>query len=880
MAQRMKKTHHFMSRTAVVTSCVAMMAFAVVPVSGAATAARVRHGASLPAYLAQRSIHSTPLRHSHSSSTVTWTPHSINTPSGGMNAVSCLSASFCVAVDNGGDATTFNGSVWSSPVSIDGTTSLDAISCATTTFCVATDANGNYIFDNSGVWATPTPFNAVHPLTVVALSISCPSTTYCLALGATFSASNSVPTAMFWDNGTWFTTATSLTGDVYSAVSCVTRSFCMGVTYQGDYVKYAAPTSSGGTELASASSAVAIDAVDFISSVTSVSCPTATFCAAGDGFGDLLVYSASTWHNTSFIFNYASSSYVSCSTVAAGDVSGTNCIAMDDAGETARLSGLTWIYGDAGDPNDSVTGLSCVSDNFCIAVDYDGFALSVTETLATSSLKTNALTSQVFDQPNNVTTSSCGNATSCLAGDAAGNIYLYNGTSWTLQQKLIAGVPFGVKAISCNESSNQLDCIILDNNGDQYWYFNGTTSQPINGSVTTTTVAAASCSAAPYCLVVDQNFVADHFTSLNSYSAATLPSSDVAGASPVAASCVADLSRCVVIDSDGYAYISVAGGAWTKTSRFVGDPANETASAISCPTANFCAAADDFGNAYFLNGTTWSKAHFVGGAGFRAISCSSSYRCVAVDSGGDAFLYDGTGWTHSVQVASTGDFLNSVSCEIGQNCVATDSNNSFTLSSTPTATTTSIPVIATSMRTASHLVVSAKVTGVASPNGVVTITRAATSCDAHLSPIAGTKSSQGSCQLPAPDIIGTVHLSAHYQGSFNFLGSSATAVSQVLSESSTTTLTLSSSSTTLGHEQTEKFKTVVAPQHAGIVATGTVTIYAGSQHLCTLTLAMGSGTCSPKASALSRGSHKIVAVYNGTKVLLSSSSTSRTLNVK
>lgn len=875
----MTKSSRIVLTLSLVTSCVATVALSLTSVAGATSVVGSRHS-SLSSYLAQHAIRSGGARHEHVANAVAWTPHSINTPSGGMNAVSCVSASFCIAVDNGGSATAFDGTVWSTPVAIDATNSLDAISCVSTTFCAATDADGNYIFYNSGVWGTPTPFNPAHPTTLVATSISCPTATYCLALGATFSGSNSTPTAMFWDNATWFSATTGIVADVFSSVSCVSRSFCMGVSYQGQFVKYGAPTISGGTEHVTASSAASIDAADLVSGITAVSCSTSTFCAAGDDFGDLLVYSSPTWHLTGFVFSYASTTFVSCSKIASGDVSGNNCIAMDDAGETARLNGLGWTNADSVNPNANVSGLSCFNDANCVGVDYDGFAVALTEVLASSSLTSQLLTQQIFDQPNNITTSSCASASDCLAGDAGGNVYVFNGTSWTFNYHLPGNVPFGVKAISCNEVTATMSCMILDYFGNQFWYQNGAWSQPLAGANATSTVAAASCSAVPNCLVLDQNFVAARFTSFTDDTTTTLPSGDLANASPVAASCVATLSRCVVVDSDGYAYISPSGTTWTKTSLFISDPSNEIATAISCPTATFCAATDDGGNVYLLNNSSWGHAVSVSSTAFTGISCVSSYRCVAVDRSGDAYLYDGTSWTVSAQVASTGDSLNAISCETALSCLATDSNNSFTLSSTPSATTTSLVAIAAAQRTASHLVVTVKVTGASSPNGVVTVTRASTSCDAHLTLIAGTKSSQGSCLLPSPDLIGTVHLSAQYHGSFNFLGSSATGVSQVLSEESVTTLKISSGSVQLGHEQTIHFTAGVAPQHPGIVATGSVTIEAGSVHLCTFNLVKGSGSCSPKASALSRGSHQIVALYNGTKILLTSTSSSRTLSVK
>ncbi len=68
-------------------------------------------------------------------------------------AVSCPTATSCIAVDNGGDALTWNGagntgSDWS-PTSVDpGGNDLESISCPSASFCVAVDDDGNALVDN------------------------------------------------------------------------------------------------------------------------------------------------------------------------------------------------------------------------------------------------------------------------------------------------------------------------------------------------------------------------------------------------------------------------------------------------------------------------------------------------------------------------------------------------------------------------------------------------------------------------------------------------------------------------------------------------------------------------------------------------------------
>ena len=57
--------------------------------------------------------------------------------------MSCPSASFCVAVDDDGNAFTYNGSSWSTPSRIDTIGDLTSVSCPSSSFCVAVDQPPN-----------------------------------------------------------------------------------------------------------------------------------------------------------------------------------------------------------------------------------------------------------------------------------------------------------------------------------------------------------------------------------------------------------------------------------------------------------------------------------------------------------------------------------------------------------------------------------------------------------------------------------------------------------------------------------------------------------------------------------------------------------------
>ena len=69
-----------------------------------------------------------------------------------QSLVGCASLTFCVAVDQTGNALSFNGSSWTAPLSVDGGNHLTSVSCPSASFCLAVDAPGNQVqFDGSSM---------------------------------------------------------------------------------------------------------------------------------------------------------------------------------------------------------------------------------------------------------------------------------------------------------------------------------------------------------------------------------------------------------------------------------------------------------------------------------------------------------------------------------------------------------------------------------------------------------------------------------------------------------------------------------------------------------------------------------------------------------
>jgi hypothetical protein len=124
-----------------------------------------------------------------------WSKPSAIAPGSYLQAVSCASARFCVALDRKGDALTFDGSSWSMPVNAfpdgltmgEGGVSWPIVSCPARNFCAAVDgAGGNVVTFDGSRWSAPVNIdpeaaNSVGtPVLIFLMSISCLSSTLCV----------------------------------------------------------------------------------------------------------------------------------------------------------------------------------------------------------------------------------------------------------------------------------------------------------------------------------------------------------------------------------------------------------------------------------------------------------------------------------------------------------------------------------------------------------------------------------------------------------------------------------------------------------------------------------------------------------------------------
>jgi hypothetical protein len=139
----------------------------------------------------------------------------------------------------------------------------------------------------------------------------------------------------------------------------------------------------------------------------------------------------------------------------------------------------------------------------------------------------------------------------------------------------------------------------------------------------------------------------------------------------------------------------------------------------------------------------------------------------------------------------------------------------------------------------------------------------------------------GGCSLTASELPpGTYQLTARFDGSQNFAGSTSApqALTVVAQQSTTTSLTLSAPSVPFANEQTETLTANVTPAISG-TPTGNVTVKAGATAVCTIILTNGTGNCNLTPRQLARGSYQITATYNGDTTYASSTSSPQTLTV-
>jgi hypothetical protein len=414
--------------------------------------------------------------------------------------------------------------------------------------------------------------------------------------------------------------------------------------------------------------------------------------------------------------------------------SATGCVAVGSrrdrtgAGVTLAESwnGTTWSVlktpNPPGSHNSALTGVSCTSATFCIAVGYsnssagiapldevwNGTAWKIQQTIALAH----------GGQLNGV---SCTSATACVAvgysfttGGRLALAEVWNGTAWGIRTTAPGPTTSDFTAVSCVAASA---CTAVGDRHSNNGTF--TLAESWNGSswsVQATPTAAGtlngvSCASASFCLAVGllngrHKAIADAWdgTAWSAAQVAPAPNNSIDNLTGV--SCTS-ATGCIAVGNYGTANTLPMAEQWhgsgtAMTLQQVPAPQSNLAislGGVSCPSVSACTAAGDDGAALAeaWNGTSWSVQQISTPPGnaspaLSAVSCASASACLAVGSYRStqqldvpfAEVWNGTSWSLRKVPPSPqgGDVLTGVSCFAPSACVAVGYRNSTTAPST------------------------------------------------------------------------------------------------------------------------------------------------------------------------------------------------------
>lgn len=562
-----------------------------------------------------------------------------------IDSVSCPTATFCAGVNSSNQATIYNGSTWSAQTTYEGSGSATGpVSCVSSTFCVATDSSGHAIIYNGLTWASTT---AGYDMS----ALSCVSTTFCMGVTTGGSAGD----AVLYNGATW--TATSIDAGVSLwSVSCPTTTFCIAFDNNGNAFIYngATWTSQGNVD---SNPAVGIPWIEVSCTVTG-----GTLCAAVDGYGFGFHYNGVTWtaDGDLNVFHYFTS--VSCA-------SASFCAAVDSGGATWTFTGTGWTGFPPEGGHPTFTSESCPQGgSFCMAVDNGGtyfttsdaggswFPHGVTTDSAPTAIYGVSCATSAFcvtgdslgntvtyggdtwaspeSVDDNVLTSlSCPTPTFCAAVDDAGQVVTYSGTTWAPPLSITSNL---VESVSC--ASADL-CVAVDTAGNALLY-NGS-SWTDNASVDANGLLQVSCApGTTFCAAIDNSDVVITTTDggVGPWTTSLTSSNGLS-----AVSC-ATADFCVVASQQsgvGVDDVTTDGGvSWSGPSS-MDTTASAVVNSVSCPTSEVCVAVDSAGNVVLTSdgATTWSTPVAIDTTALASVSCASPTFCVAVDNEGNAVLY-------------------------------------------------------------------------------------------------------------------------------------------------------------------------------------------------------------------------------------------------
>src|SRR6185437_10595400 len=575
---------------------------------------------------------------------LSWQPPVVIDHAQDSGPLSCATMSFCVDVGaSSGSATIFNGTKGTDAGPVVNNGWLLAVSCPTTTFCAAVGNRpspatasvpaGDAVLYNGTSWSKPADLTGAAELNTV----SCASATWCVAAGNDATGNVSV----FTFNGKQWSAVPDPV-DYIVSVSCVSATFCAAAEENGDLQYF------NGTTWSTPFTGAGADA-----DTLSVSCSSATYCLA-----------VALWEQTAWVGDGSTWQAVSSTSAPTGGFNGVSC-AGGACDATANTDGNNGVYSYQGSGNWSPVqavgsygggSISCPAAGQCMVMGQ--VPSSATPYALYGSAFTLSGQTWLNAAPDRGTVSalSCPTAKFCAAADNGytykplnfggpwgGNALTYNGSAWSTPKFMdydqIPGEGFtwsnGITGLSCATSNL---CAAVDTYGYAFIYSGSTWAY--GSSLTDNTVVpatAVSCGSPTLCAAVAEDGTAYIYNgsswssavSVDPYSAQAGGTKHINGDILNAVSCGSSAS-CEAVDSSGYTF-SYSNGTWSAGPQL---PGSAWAS-ISCGSATSCVAVGASSYAV-LTGASWSAPRNIDSAAINAVSCTSPTFCEAVDASGDA----------------------------------------------------------------------------------------------------------------------------------------------------------------------------------------------------------------------------------------------------
>ena len=293
----------------------------------------------------------------------------------------------------------------------------------------------------------------------------------------------------------------------------------------------------------------------------------------------------------------------------------TWCMAVDDAGNIMNFANGIWSAPQLVDTGADVQvgqgefdGVSCPTTAFCLAVSYDNGVSYYTN----GTWSATAFTSLGTTDFSGV---SCQSSTYCLASSlhADGTYEYLGGTTWnSLPEPVMPGTEQSTTPVSCPEAAPSAGpwCMVVDtDNNYSFSYYNMagidfTNPEPISSAVAAAgaQLTAVSCTSASFCVAADQT--SGHAEEWNQTSWTDDGLIDTPTGIPGIQALSCSGTTCAAVDFDHNVLFTQDGIHWTAPEDFGFDLAADTPTALSCASTSFCMAVDSSGYAYTLNPST------------------------------------------------------------------------------------------------------------------------------------------------------------------------------------------------------------------------------------------------------------------------------------